>query len=175
MISLQEPTSVVRDPEFLAQWPEIRSAFLKCQKASTYVSLATVRPDGTPGVAPIGSFCLNEDPSGFYLEIFSSSVPRHQEERVRVSIMAVDSRPFFWFRSLWRGRFSHPPAIRLLGWAGPLREASEEEQQRFLKRVRPLRGTKGYKLLWSNVSRLREVHFDGWEPARLGKMTTGKH
>lgn len=156
--------------EFLEQWPEIRKHFRRCQKAGTFVSLATVRPDGSPAVSPIGSFWLDQGPTGSYLEKFTTSVPRHKKSPVRVSVMAVDSRFSFWFKGLWKGYFPGPAAVRLLGYAGELREATEEERNRFLKQVRLVKGWKGYKNMWAGMSHLREIHFDGWEPARLGKM-----
>ncbi len=85
--------------------------------------------------------------------------------------MAVDSGKRFWLASLTRGRFTAPPALRLTGTAGPRRPATPSEQQRWLRRVRPVRRLNGHRLLWGDLTHVRDLSFDTALPVRLGKMT----
>jgi len=90
---------------------------------------------------------------------------------IRVCVMAVDSGRRFWLTALTRGRFSKAPAVRLSGTAGPRREATPQEQARFLRRVRPASRLRGHQLLWSNLAMVRDLEFEDAEPVNLGAMT----
>jgi hypothetical protein len=63
--------------------------------------------------------------------------------------------------------------MRLRGHAGPRRPATEEEQERWQRKVRRLRFTKGHALLWSSMTYARDLRFDAYDPIRLGTMTEG--
>ena len=89
-------------------------------------------------------------------------------------MLAVDSGVLFWLKALFTGRFSRPPAVRLRGRAvGPAREATEAERALWLRRVRPLRFSRGHRLLWSNMRHARDVVFEEVEPVNAGAMTAG--
>ena len=67
--------------------------------------------------------------------------------------------------------FYRPPAIRLYGRLGELREGTKDEKERFQRLVRPVRRTKGYKVMWKDMNRVRELSFERAEGANLGLMT----
>jgi hypothetical protein len=63
--------------------------------------------------------------------------------------------------------------MRLRGHAGARRLATEEEQDRWQRKVRRLRFTKGHGLLWGGMTHARDLCFDAFDPIRLGAMTEG--
>jgi len=148
-------------------WAEIRRIFAR----SFYASIATVDADGLPHVTPIGSLLLDREPGrGFWFERFTTALPRHLDERSHLCAMAVNTRLRLWLRALVTGRFPSAPGIRLAGTAGERRKATEREIELFERRVRPVRWTRGYELLWTRFERGREVTFDRVIPLRLGRM-----
>ncbi|MCH9647475.1 MAG: pyridoxamine 5'-phosphate oxidase family protein [Deltaproteobacteria bacterium] len=148
-------------------WPEIRRIFAR----SFYASMATVNEDGFPHVTPIGSLLLHREPGrGFWFEIFTTHLPSNLDRDSRLCAMAVDTRLSLWGRALVSGQFPRAPGIRLSGLAGARREATAREQELFERRVRLVRWTRGYKLLWSRFGEGREVTFDRALPIRLGRM-----
>ncbi|MCM3677434.1 pyridoxamine 5'-phosphate oxidase family protein [Peribacillus simplex] len=61
-------------------------------------SFATVNPDGTPHVTPIGSLILSKDePKGLYFQIFTSQMTQNLEHNNRVCILAVNSSKWFFY------------------------------------------------------------------------------
>ena len=153
-------------------WEAIRKHFFRCIKLNGCVSVGTVRPDGQPTISPIGSFYLEKDSTtGYYFELFSTAVAKNHRHNPQICVMGADAGKWFWLKSLYKGRFARTPAIKLYGTVGDLRDATEEEAERFLKLVRPLRFLKGHDMLWGKLSKVREIHFHRFEGARLGKMT----
>jgi uncharacterized protein len=158
--------------DLVADWKQIRHIFIRSFFSSFHYAIATVSPDGTPHVSPIGSLILDTDkPEGFYFEIFVSHLRQNIEVNPRISVMATHSGLFFWLRSLIAGKFSQPPAIRLHGTAGIRRPATQEEIRLWQKRVGILRFLRGYKLLWGNLTYVREVRFHKFETVKMGRMT----
>lgn len=152
-------------------WPMIKTHFYRALKKTSHVAIATVRPDGTPHISPVGSFFLNDDCTGYYLEKFTTAISKNAPTNPAVTVLGVDPGMWFWLKSLYKGQFARTPAIRLYGTAGEKRAATEREIERFLKRVRPLKRLKGYAHLWEGMGLARIIHFHDFEPARLGKMT----
>ena len=60
-----------------------------------------------------------------------------------------------------------------MGTAGERREATPRELELFHNRVKNYRMFKGYKMLWSRLRYVREIHFDAYEPIRIGALTRG--
>lgn len=150
-------------------WPEIRKVFAQ----ATSCLIASVSPDGFPHMTPIGSLWLREDCTGYYLERFPQALPRYLDQCDRIEVIGLISSPGTWLRALVSGRFGIFPGMRLRGHAGARRPATEEEQERWLRKVRRLRWTRGHALLWRTMSHARDLRFDGFEPVRLGAMTEG--
>lgn len=160
------------EASLLENWAAIRKHFFRCIKLNGCVSIASVRPDGQPTISPIGSFYLcKEAGKGYYFELFSTAVARNRRSNPQVCVMGADAGKWFWLKSLYKGKFSRNPAIKLYGRAGELRDATDEEVNGFLKLVRPLRWTKGHDMLWGTLSKVREIEFHSFEEANLGKMT----
>jgi uncharacterized protein len=85
--------------------------------------------------------------------------------------MAVNSSKWFWLRSLFKGAFSECPALRLQGEAGVLRDATELEIKLWHKRVKAVSFTKGHKIMWKKMGRVREIKFTKISPVKIGSMT----
>ncbi|GAG80953.1 unnamed protein product, partial [marine sediment metagenome] len=79
----------------------------------------------------------------------------------------------FWARSLMDGKFSTPPAVRLMGTVGEAREATSEEIAEWQERIALAKGLKGYHLMWEQMGRVRDIWFEAFKPVYLGKMTDG--
>lgn len=152
-------------------WPAAQAMFRRGFRSSFHYAVATVAADGTPHVAPIGSVLLTEPGRGVFFDMFTSQLSQNLDADPRLCVLAVDSGRWFWFTSLARGRFAVPPALRLVGTAGPSRAATLEEQQRFRRRVRPLRRLRGHRLLWGNLATVRDVEFERADTVNLGPMT----
>jgi uncharacterized protein len=155
-------------------WPRIRQLWGEAFRSSFHFAVATTRPDGSPHVSPIGSLLLLPEPGrAIYFEELTRRLPQHFTHDPRVSILAVRSSALFWLGALIRGRFNAPPAVRLNGVAGARREATPDEIERMRRRFRPLRFTRGHRMLWEQMSTVREIEVRSAEPILLGAMTRG--
>ena len=155
------------------RWEMIRKVFDEAYKSCYHFAVATVNEDGAPHVTPIGGLFLREDRTGFFFEEFPSRLPQNLEKNPRISVLAVNADKIFWGKSLVEGKFATPPGARLSGSAGSLREATAEEMEMWQKKVSFLRATKGYKIMWEGMHRVRDVKFDSYEPIYLAEMTQG--
>ncbi|MDJ0835231.1 MAG: pyridoxamine 5'-phosphate oxidase family protein [Acidobacteriota bacterium] len=157
-----------------SHWPQIRRTFAAALGTSFHFSMASVDDQGNPHISPIGSLRLDKNRTrGYYFELFTKKMPRNFQTNQRVCVMAVPSRIRSWLSALIRGRFKSPPGVRLYGTVGEVREATPEEKVWWERRTGILRFLKGYKILWSDLSHVREIHFDDWAPVNLGPMTQG--
>ncbi len=152
-------------------WKTIQRVFQESLGSSRHYAFATVNEDGSPHVTPIGSLFLRENGTAFYFDEFPIHMSRNLEKNQRVCIMAVNSHLTFWQKSLIAGKFETPAAVRLMGSVGKKREATEEEIAIWQNHVKLARGTKGHDLMWKNMRRVRDIHFDSFEPVSCGEMT----
>ena len=139
-------------------------------KSSLYCSISTIQGD-TPHCSPIGSVHLENTQQGYYLEMFSTAVRKSQKTSPKGCILVVNTSLLFWLKSLINGRFSTPPAVRLVVEFGDRRAANAIEQDRFRKKTNIFKRFKGHKILWSNPSHVREFSVLKIIPVSLGKMT----
>jgi predicted pyridoxine 5'-phosphate oxidase superfamily flavin-nucleotide-binding protein len=159
--------------ELSHHWETIQKIFDIAYKSCSHVAIATVNEDGTPHVTPIGALFLRADQTGFYFDEYPSKMPENIKRNPRICILAVNADKIFWARSLLEGRFSAPPAVRLTGTVGELREATSQETEAWKKRTSLARGLKGYRIMWERMGHVRDIKFDSFEPVNLGKMTAG--
>jgi uncharacterized pyridoxamine 5'-phosphate oxidase family protein len=154
-------------------WRTIQTVFQESLPSSMHYAIATVNEDGSPHVTPIGALFLRENKTGFYFDEFPVNMSRNLERNPRVCVLAVNSNPTFWQKSLLAGKFETPPAVRLMGSVGKKREGTEEEIAMWQNHVKLARGTKGHDLMWKNMRMVRDIHFDSFEPVSCGEMTQG--
>jgi len=154
-------------------WTEIQKIFEEGFKSCFHYAVATVNPDGSPHVTPIGGLYLRDDKTGFYFEEFPSRLPENLKHNPRLCVMAINADKLFWGRALMDGKFPSPPGVRLLGTAGQAREGTQQEKDLFQKRMGFARPMKGYKLMWEGMHRVRDTNFDAYEPIELGAMMAG--
>ncbi len=159
----------------MGHWTELRRLAGRTFNTSLHFAIATVNPDGTPHVTPIGSLMLTTPGEGYFFEVFADRLSANLDRGSPVSVMGVISSSSLWLRALISGRFSSPPAFRMIGVAGVKRASTEAERKRWRKKVRFFRWLKGYKLLWGNLDTVRDLHFHALEPVRLGVMTFQFH
>lgn len=152
-------------------WAQIKTAFDSSIKSSRHCAIATVGADGYPHVTPIGFIFLRDDHSAFYFEEYTKKIPENIQHNPRVCVMLVNSGAMFWLTSLYRGRFASSPGIRLIGLAGERRLATDEEKAAYRARVKSLRLLKGYDLIWRDLSHVRELELERFEPVVYPKMT----
>jgi len=152
-------------------WETIQMAFQSSLGSSMHYAVATVNEDGSPHVTPIGTLFLRENRTGFYFDEFPVNMSKNLERNPRVCILAVNSNPTFWQKSLLAGKFETPPAVRLLGSVGKKREGTKEEIAMWQNHVKLAQGTKGYDLMWKNMRMVRDIYFDSFEPILMGEMT----
>lgn len=134
---------------------------------------ATADVDGTPHATPIGSLFLTRPGKGFYFEKYPTTLPAHYSANPKLCILAMQFTMWGFISGMVRGRFAALPGIRLHATAGVLREATQDEMRFFAHKVRQFKFFKGYKLLWSNMSRVRELEIYSVDPLTVGPMTKG--
>lgn len=152
-------------------WEDIKRLFNRSFNSSFHYSFATVNENGEPHVSPIGSLILHEPGHGVYFEEFPRQLSLNLQHNKEVCVLAVNSSRWFWVKSLFSGRFASPPAIRLYGTVGEVREATEKEIKLWHHRVRWTRASKGYALIWKNMKMVRDINFSRVEPVKIGVMT----
>jgi len=153
-------------------WKEIKTLFNESFKSSFHYAIATVSEGGEPHITPIGSLVLGKPCHGFYFEEFPQHLPRNLGSNKQVSVLAVNSGRWFWLKSLLGGKFPSPPAIRLHGITGELREATDKEIALWQKRVRFVSFSKGHALMWKSMRMVRDIEFTKSESIHIGEMTS---
>jgi uncharacterized protein len=152
-------------------WETIKAVFDEGYKNCLHFAVATVHEDGTPHVTPIGALILCANQTGFYFEENPVQMPRNLQNNPRVCILAVNADKSFWGHALINGKFPTPPAVRLSGRVGELRRATPDEIALWQEKIALAKGTKGYELLWSHFSNVRDITFDSFDPVDVGEMT----
>jgi uncharacterized protein len=152
-------------------WETIKSVFEEGYKSCFHFAVATVNEDGSPHVTPIGALILRDNQTGFYFEENPVRMPRNLKTNPRVCIMAINADKLFWGQALIEGKFTVPPAVRLMGTVGELRKATPDEIAFWQEKIALAKGTKGYQLLWNHFSNVRDITFDSFEPVHVGVMT----
>ena len=152
-------------------WQKIRRHFNKSFRSSLHVSIASVDSENNPTVTPIGSLFLNNNQTGFYFEKYPSKLPVHVKTNRKICVLAVNSSPWFWLKSLYMGKFNYYPALKLYGELGEKRKATEVEINRLKRRMRSTKRMKGHKYLWLSMDVVREIAFTKVEKINLGEMT----
>ncbi len=154
-------------------WDKIRKHFNRSFGTNFHISVASVDSENNPTVTPIGSLFLNDNRTGFYFEKYPSKLPDHAKSNPRVCLLGVNSGRLFWIRSLFKGRFSNYPAVKLYGVLGEKRKATEKELKRLNRRMKTTKLLKGNTYLWKHMENVRELRFDRAEKINLGRMTAG--
>ena len=152
-------------------WTIARTVVRRALRSTLHCSIASTNPDGSAQVTPIGSVLLNGVGSGLYFDIFNKQLAANVDRDPRITIVAVDAGRIRWLRSLLRGRFASPPGVRLSGTVGPARPSTPEEVARFHRIAGPLLRTRGGRLMWSRLPRVRDVTLDQVSTLSIGRMT----
>jgi hypothetical protein len=154
------------------QWAQLQRVFRAAFATSLHFSIASLDATGAPCVTPIGSVLLAEPGHAFFFEVLAQGLARRLGADQRVSVLAVDSGRWLWLRALWRGSFARTPAVRLIGRAAPeARRASPAEISRWRRRLGPVWQLEGSRILWSNLTEVRDLWIERIEPIRLGVLT----
>jgi hypothetical protein len=157
--------------DLIENWSRIRTHFSKSFASSLHVSIASVDSEHHPTTTPIGSFFLNNTQTGFYFEKFPTKLPNHSKVNKSICVLGVNSSKWFWAKSLFRGKFSDYPAIKLYGTLGVRRKATEIEIRALRRRMRATKRLRGHKYLWNDMEFIREITFTSAEMIHVGKMT----
>ena len=157
--------------ELKENWAQIKVAFDAAIKSSKHSAIATVGADGFPHVTPIGFVFLRDDYTAYYFEEYTKRIPENLAHNPRVCLLLVNSNSWFWLSSLFRGKFASAPGIRLMGIAGERREATEDEKAAYQARVKPLRHSKGYDIIWRDLNHVRDIKLERFEPVSYPQMT----
>lgn len=159
--------------EIEKHWPNILKVLNEGKRSNRFFSIATVNSDGTPHVTPIGHVFFNDDMTGYYFDQYSEVMPKNFESNRNICLMSVNSSTLFWLKSLFRGKFSTSPAIRLMGTVGDVRNASKEEIDKLKQSISITSGLKGHKLLWGHLTKVRDMRFTSFSPAKYPAMCEG--
>jgi uncharacterized pyridoxamine 5'-phosphate oxidase family protein len=151
-------------------WSRILKVLANGKKSNKYFSIATVDADGNPHVTPIGHVFFRKDRSGFYFDEYSEAMPKNFETNRQICLMGVNSKSTFWFRALLLGRFSSAPAVRLMGTVGDPRDATSRELRVLRNSIANTRFLKGHKMLWGNLTTVRDLNFTSFSPAKYPVM-----
>ncbi|MFI8974700.1 pyridoxamine 5'-phosphate oxidase family protein [Nocardia asteroides] len=151
-------------------WNEIRAIVTRAQRSTGHFAIASVDDTGAPNITPIGTLFLRENRTGYFFDRYTHALTRNVDTDPRICLMAVNSGGTYWLRALLTARFPTPPGIRLYGTAGPRRHASAAELDALRRRVRPLRALRGGKLLWSDLTHVRDFTFTEFRLVRYPVM-----
>ena len=136
------------------------------------IVFSSVNEDGTPNITPIGSLVLaDRRPAGFYFDVFNSTLAKNVDRNPNIAVLAVDNRKLFWLKSVYSGRFSTPPAIRLMGTVGAKRPAAADEVRRSLDEIKTFKRMGASKALERRLKQLREIVFTRVDIMNIGEMT----
>jgi hypothetical protein len=116
---------------------------------------------------------LRKDQTGFYFDQYTDSLAKNLETNPNICLMTVNTRSSFWLKSFMIGRFISPPGVRLYGTVGMLRPATIDELAKIKQRIKPTRWMKGSKLLWSDFTHVRDIHFTSFRPVMYPAMMDG--
>ena len=139
---------------------------------AVFCSVATVNAEGIPHVTPIGSVVLKNKNQGWFFQKFTKNIPQNAEHCEYATLMAVNDGKWFWLKSLLKGQFKNPPAMRLLVKLGDLRPATETEAEKFKRRVSVFKHTKGYAMMWQDMANIREFEIIEYKPVYIGQMSS---
>jgi uncharacterized protein len=151
-------------------WPQIKSVIERGQRSMLHCAIASISPEGTPHLTPIGTVFIRDNQSGYFFDKYTNGLARNIEANANVCLMAVDARPSFWFRSFFLGRFISPPGVRLYGKVGALRSATPDELTAIQQRVKPTLWLKGSRALWSGFTHVRNIDFTEFKPVMYPVM-----
>lgn len=154
-------------------WHTIQQVVEQALSSSIHCAIASVAPDGTPNITPVGTVFLRDDGTGYYFDQYTSALAANLAHNPNICLMAVNTSRLFWLRSFAQGQFTSPPGLRLYGQVGPLRPATVGERQLIEARVRPTRWLKGSRLLWSDFTHVRDITFTSFRPVTYPKMMQG--
>jgi hypothetical protein len=154
-------------------WSEIKQTIERGQASSLHCAIASVSGDGIPNVTPVGTVFLRNDQTGFYFDQYTDSLAKNLETNPNICLMTVNTRSSFWLKSFVRGRFSSPPGVRLDGTVSALRLATSDELAKIQQRIKPTRWMKGSRLLWSDFTHVRDIHFTSFRPVTYPTMMDG--
>ncbi|MFY0603209.1 MAG: hypothetical protein JXQ93_04620 [Flavobacteriaceae bacterium] len=157
--------------DIYTNWSKIKIHFRKCIKKNMHVAITSVNENHIPTVTPIGSLFLNNNQTGFYFEKFATKLNKNSKSNRNVCLLAVNTGKWFWLISLFKGKFSGYPAVKLYGELGEKRDATSKEFRAFQRRVRSTKRLKGHQYLWKDMSQVREINFTKAEKINLGNMT----
>ena len=152
-------------------WTDIKQLFKQSFKSSFHYAIASVKEDGEPHVTPIGSLILGKPGRGLYFEEFPKQLPRNLQTNKQICVLAVNSSRWFWTKSLIAGKFASPPAVRLYGTVGAVRQATRREIKLWQHRVKRASFTKGHAMMWAHMRMVRDIEFSRAEPVHMGGMT----
>jgi len=154
-------------------WATIKTVVERGQASSIHCAIASVDSTGIPNVTPVGTVFLRDDQTGFYFDQYTDSLAKNLETNPNICLMTVNTRSSFWLKSFVIGRFISPPGVRLYGRVSALRPATQEELAKIEKRIKPTRWMKGSKLLWSDFTHVRDIHFTSFRPVTYPAMMDG--
>ena len=143
------------------------------QASSIHCAIASVDSEGIPNVTPVGTVFLRDDQTGYYFDQHTDSLAKNLETNPNICLMTVNTRSSFWLKSFVIGRFIAPPGVRLYGTVSALRPATIEELAKIEQRIKPTRWMKGSKLLWSDFTHVRDIHFTSFRPVTYPAMMDG--
>jgi hypothetical protein len=156
-----------------AEWAMVRRTVRLSIRSGLHCAVASRNPDGSAHLTPIGSVILTDIGRGFYFDIFNRELARNLDNNPQVTILAVDSGRLMWLRSLLRGAFVRPPGVRLTAEVGRPRPSTPDEIKQFHRVVGPMLRTRGGRLLWSRLPRVRDLRITSVTPLSIGPMTSG--
>lgn len=154
-------------------WEKIQAVFVEGNRSSMHFAIATVDNKGFPHVTPIGALFLGNKGTGFCFDEMTSKMSENLNKNSNVAILAINSDPVFWEKSLISGKFIAPPGVRLSGTMGKKREATQDEINMWKNEIKPFEGTKGYNILWKDLKTVRDIKFNSFEPVLCRDMTEG--
>ncbi|MBB5189117.1 hypothetical protein HNQ57_003417 [Zhongshania antarctica] len=154
-------------------WQKVKAVLEAGQASTIYCSVATISPDGLPNITPLGTVFLRDDQTGYFFDHYAKALGENIDQNPNICVMAVRAGFVYWVKSLFLGRFTSPPGVRLYGQASAIREATAQEISLIEKRVAPTKFLKGSRMLWSGFTHVRDIKFSSYRPVTYPVMMEG--
>ncbi len=153
-------------------WATLKKDFLRCQKSSGgVVQIASVDQGGVPNMTPIGSLFLIENSQAFFCNRFPQNLNENLKTNDQICVIVMNGSKWFWMKSLFKGKFTTCPGIKLYGRISRRREISQVEKLKWENLVKPFRFLKGHALLWKDMAYASDIKFNSFEYLKAGEMT----
>ncbi len=99
------------------QWDQLKPLAGRVFGSSLHFAMATINPDGTPHITPIGSLILTDPGEAYFFEVLTRQLPRNLESGSPSRCPGCDFEPLALVAIVCSGSLHDSPRISV-DWSG---------------------------------------------------------